>query len=44
MMYVFDTNSLIVLFTNFYRDRFPSLWGRFDKLISEDRAVSVREV
>jgi len=43
-MYVFDTNSLIVLFTNFYRGRFPSLWGKFDKLISEDKVVSVREV
>lgn len=43
-MYVFDTSSLIVLFTNFYQGRFPSLWERFDGLISEGRIVSVREV
>ena len=43
-MYVFDTSSLIILFTNFYRGRFPSLWGKFDKLISDGRIVSVREV
>jgi len=44
MMYVFDTNSLIVLFTNFYHTRFPSLWEKFDDLISDGRIVSVREV
>jgi len=43
-MYVFDTNSFIVLFTHFYRSRFPSLWNRFDDLISEGNIVSVREV
>lgn len=43
-MYVFDTNSLIVLFNHFYLDRFPSLWARFDDLIVVQRIVSVREV
>jgi hypothetical protein len=43
-MYVFDTSSLIVLFTNFYEARFPSLWEKFDSLISEGKIVSVREV
>jgi hypothetical protein len=43
-MYVFDTNSLSVLFDNFYLDRFPSLWEKFDKLILGAEIVSVREV
>ena len=43
-MYVFDTNSLIVLFNHFYLDRFPSLWARFDELIVSGEIVSVREV
>lgn len=44
MKYVFDTNSLIVLFDNFYLDRFPSLWERFDSLLSTKRILLVREV
>jgi hypothetical protein len=43
-MYVFDTSSLIVLFTHFYQNRFPSLWERFDTLITSQKIVSVREV
>jgi len=43
-MYVFDTNSLSVLFDNFYLDRFPSLWEKFDQLILVGGIVSVREV
>jgi predicted nucleic acid-binding protein len=43
-MYVFDTNSLIVLFNHFYLDRFPSLWVRFDELIIAGEILSVREV
>jgi len=44
MMYVFDTNSLSVLFDNFYLDRFPSLWEKFDELLLGGGIVSVREV
>lgn len=43
-MYVFDTNSLSVLFDNFYLDRFPSLWEKFDELLLGGRIISVREV
>jgi hypothetical protein len=43
-MYVFDTNSVSILFDNFYLDRFPSLWERFDELIAGGAVVSVREV
>ena len=44
MSYVFDTNIFIALFSNFYRDRFPSLWALFDKMIDEHRITSTREV
>lgn len=43
-MYVFDTNSLSVLFDNFYLDRFPSLWLKFDELLMGSGIISVREV
>ena len=43
-MYVFDTNSLIVIFNHFYLDRFPSFWTRFDEFISSGEIISVREV
>ena len=44
MMYVFDNASLRRLCENYYPARFPSLWERFDKLVSSGRVVSVREV
>jgi len=43
-MYVFDNNSLRVLCESYYPARFPSLWEKFNRLISEGRATSVREV
>lgn len=44
MIYVFDTNCLIVLFNHFYLGRFPSLWEKFNQLIVERKIISVREV
>ena len=44
MPYVFDGDSLINLFRHYYPERFPTLWHRFDTLVSEDKVVSVREV
>lgn len=44
MTYVFDSNSLIILFRHYYPHRFPSLWERFDALVDAERLVSVREV
>lgn len=44
MSYVFDNSPLSVLFKNFYRKRFPSLWENFDELVREGRLVSTREV
>ncbi len=43
-MYVFDNGSLRRLCENYYPARFPSLWERFDELISTGKVVSVREV
>ena len=44
MSYVFDTSPLSVLFKNYYRQRFPSLWTRFDTIVAEGRLLSTREV
>ena len=43
-MYVFDNAPLSVLFRNYYRGRFPTLWDRFDGLIADGQIVSTREV
>ena len=43
MSYVFDTSPLSALFKNFYRNRFPSLWARFDALVENGHMVSTRE-
>lgn len=42
--YVFDTGPLRNLFRYFYRERFPTLWERFDILVEEGKIFSVREV
>jgi len=44
MIYVFDSDALIDLFKNFYLNRFPSLWERFDQVVKESKIISVREV
>ena len=44
MKYVFDSDSLIDLFTHYYPARFPSLWEKFDALVSGGKLASVREV
>ena len=44
MKYVFDSDSLIDLFRHYYSERFPTLWKKFDALVSEGRFLSVREV
>src|SRR3546814_8720694 len=43
-MYVFDNSPLSVLFRNYYRGRFPTLWDRFDRLVADGHIVSTREV
>jgi len=42
--YVFDTNALIVIFTHFYRSRFPSFWEKFNHSVATQAILSVREV
>jgi len=44
MKYVFDSDSLINLFRHYYKERFPTLWGKFNTLVSEGELTSVREV
>jgi len=44
MKYVFDSNALINLFRHYYPERFPTLWGKFDTLVSGGELISVREV
>lgn len=43
-MYVFDNSPLSVLFKNYYRSRFPTLWKNFDGLVESGGIVSTREV
>lgn len=43
MPFIFDTNSLRVL-GNYYPERFPSFWTRFDVAVESKEVVSVREV
>lgn len=44
MSYVFDNSPLSVLFKNYYRRTFRSLWERFDKLVEDGEILSTREV
>ncbi len=43
-MYVFDTNSLSRLFGCYPKVLFPSLWRRFESMLSSGRILSTREV
>lgn len=43
MVYVLDTNSIRVI-GNYYPERFPSFWERFDTGVDQGKIISVREV
>ena len=43
MAYVFDTSSFSVL-GNYYPERFPSFWEKFDQAVTAGTIISVREV
>ena len=43
MPFLFDTSSFRVL-ENYYPDRFPSFWDKFNELTSSGDVCSVREV
>jgi hypothetical protein len=42
--YVFDSSALSMMFRNFYRATFPTLWERFDALVEQGKVTSTREV
>ena len=44
MQYVFDANVFIIFFEYYYEKRFPSLWDKFNDMISNGSILSVREV
>lgn len=44
MSYVFDNGPLSMLFKNYFRSVFSTLWENFDDLIASGEIVSVREV
>lgn len=43
MTYVFDTSSIRVL-SNYYPERFPSFWDKFNSLVQQKKIISAREV
>lgn len=43
MVYVFDTNSFIVL-SHYYKDQFPSLWKNIGNQVKANKIISVKEV
>lgn len=44
MIYVFDSNTLIKIFSHYYPDRFPSFWQKFDEYVNNGKIISVRTV
>lgn len=44
MIYVFDSNTLIKIFNNYYREQFPSFWQKFTEYIADRKIISVRAV
>lgn len=43
MLFIFDANSLRVL-GNYYPERFPTFWKKFEEALAAQTVVSVREV
>ncbi len=43
MIYVFDTNTLIVI-GHYYPERFPSFWKMLDNHVGKELIIAVREV
>ena len=43
MVYVFDTNSFIVI-GHYYPEQFPSFWDKFNQAVDIGKITSVREV
>ena len=43
-LYVLDNSTISQIFRSFYPEAFPSFWERFDELVLNGSAVSVRHV
>src|SRR5947209_1010919 len=43
MSYVIDTSVVSMLYKNYYRKNFPSLWKRFDEMVGNGQFTSCRE-
>ena len=43
MVYVFDTNSFIVL-SHYFPERFPSFWINFNEYVLKEKIISVKDV
>ena len=44
MIYVFDTSSFQQLFVCYSHHRFPSVWKKFDNIVSSRRVTSIEQV
>ncbi len=44
MLYILDTNTLSTIFRFYYRNVFVTFWSFFDRMVAEQRGVSVRQV
>ena len=44
MSYVFDTSAFVVLFDNYYKSVFKTLWNHFDEMVNLGDIVSTKEV
>jgi len=44
MSYIFDTSAFVVLFDNYYRGVFKTLWSNFDEMVETEEIFSTREV
>ena len=42
--YIFDTSPLVTIFRYYFKSRFPTLWEKFDTMISNNMITSTREV
>jgi len=44
MKYIFDSDTLIIIFNYYYPEQFTSFWDNFNGFISKQIIISVREV
>lgn len=44
MIYVFDSDTFIKIFSHYYPEQFPSFWEKFNKYVDNGTITSVRSV